>query len=285
MAIEFKQVNFTYSPNSPFEYHAIKDISISFREHKMTAIIGPTGSGKSTLVQHLNALLIPDTGEVIVKDKRIIAKTKNKGLKELRQKVGLVFQFPEAQLFEETVLKDVQFGPTNFGQSPETALESAKHALALVGLDESYYQRSPLELSGGQKRRVAIAGILAVKPDVLVCDEPTAGLDPQGAFAMMTLFKQFQLELNKTVLLVTHNLQHVLDYCDDVLVMNKGKVSFHGTVTEFFDNQELLSELQLVLPKVILFKQQLNKKGFHIPEHVTSIQHLAQAIVKEIGHE
>ena len=188
MAIQFQEVSHFYSKGSKFETEALKKISLSIAEHKMTAIIGHTGSGKSTLVQHLNALLLPDEGQIQIANRTIVAKDKNKGLKSLRKEVGLVFQFPEYQLFEETVLKDVSFGPKNFGVSIEEAVEKAKMALKVVGIPEELYERSPLELSGGQKRRVAIAGILAMEPKILVLDEPTAGLDPQGARQMMTLF-------------------------------------------------------------------------------------------------
>ena len=194
MSITFEKVSYVYSDGTPFRYAALTDIDLSFTEGKMTAIIGQTGSGKSTLVQHLNALLKPTSGKVTVLDHEIIAGTEPKGLKKLRGKVGLVFQFPEYQLFEETVIKDIAFGPKNFGISEEEALKRAKEALKLVGLDESYEDKSPLELSGGQKRRVAIAGILAMNPDVIVLDEPTAGLDPLGTVSMMKLFKKLNTE-------------------------------------------------------------------------------------------
>ena len=180
MPIAFDKVSHIYSTGTPYEFKALDEVDLELHEGKMTAIIGQTGSGKSTLVQHLNALLLPSSGTVRIMDREITAGTAPKGLKKLRGEVGLIFQFPEYQLFEETVLKDVSFGPKNFGVSEEEALKRAKEALRLCGLDEQYDERSPLELSGGQKRRAAIAGILAMDPQVLVLDEPTAGLDPNG---------------------------------------------------------------------------------------------------------
>lgn len=285
MSIQFKDLSYEYSPGTPFSYLALKNVNLVIRENRMTAIVGATGSGKSTLVQHLNALLVPTSGELVVDDKVIYSNQKNKGLKALREKVGLVFQFPEAQLFEETILKDVMFGPLNFKKSPEEAEALAKHALNLVNIDEELYSQSPLELSGGQKRRVAIAGILALNPDILVCDEPTAGLDPQGQIQIMDLFKRFQQQENKSVILVTHDLQDVLDYADDVVVMSKGEVIFHDTKEAFFNQSDLLGEIQNVLPKVIQFRKALNEKGFNLSESATTLDQLVFEIMKEIDHE
>lgn len=285
MAIQFKQVSFEYSPNTPFAYKALDNVSLEIKENKITAIVGSTGSGKSTLVQHLNALLVPTSGSLNILGKEIYSNQKNKGLKELREKVGLVFQFPEAQLFEETILKDVMFGPMNFGKTQEEAQALAVKALELVGIDKELYNQSPLELSGGQKRRVAIAGILALNPDVLVCDEPTAGLDPQGQIQMMQLFDRFSQQPNKTVILVTHDLQDVLDYADDVIVMSQGKVIFHNTKAEFFKQSHLLYEIQNVLPKVIQFREALNEKGLQLSNSITSLDDLVDEIVGGKAHE
>ena len=189
MSITFKDVEYIYSQDTPFAYHALKGVNLDIPKGSFTALIGHTGSGKSTLIQHINALLIPTKGEVDIGDVHITNNEKPKVLKPLRKKAGLVFQFPEYQLFEETIEKDIAFGPRNFGMSEEEAKEVARKMLKRVGLDESYLERSPFELSGGQKRRVAIAGILAMDPDILVLDEPTAGLDPQGAKEMLDLFK------------------------------------------------------------------------------------------------
>lgn len=285
MSIQFKNVSYEYSPNTPFAYLALKDVNLNIRQGVMTAIVGATGSGKSTLVQQLNALLVPTSGQLVVDDKVVYSDRKNTGLKALREKVGLVFQFPEAQLFEETILKDVMFGPLNFQKTPQEAEDLAKRALELVNIDEELYDQSPLDLSGGQKRRVAIAGILALNPDILVCDEPTAGLDPQGQIQMMNLFERFKQQEGKSVILVTHDLQDVLDFADDVVVMQKGEVIFHDSKEKFFNQDGLLEEIQNVLPKVIQFRQALNKKGFNISDSVTTLDQLVYEISKEIDYE
>lgn len=285
MSIQFKNVSYEYSPNTPFAYLALKNVNLNIRQGVMTAIVGATGSGKSTLVQQLNALLVPTSGQLVVDDKVVYSDRKNTGLKALREKVGLVFQFPEAQLFEETILKDVMFGPLNFQKTPHEAEQLAKNALKLVNIDEELYDQSPLDLSGGQKRRVAIAGILALNPDILVCDEPTAGLDPQGQIQMMNLFERFKQQEDKSVILVTHDLQDVLDYADDVVVMQKGEVIFHDSKEKFFNQDGLLEEIQNVLPKVIQFRQALNKRGFNISDSVTTLDQLVYEISKEIDYE
>ena len=285
MSIQFKNLSYEYSPGTPFSYLALKNVNLTIRENKMTAIVGATGSGKSTLVQHLNALLVPTSGELIVDNKVIYSDRKNTGLKALREKVGLVFQFPEAQLFEETILKDVMFGPLNFKKTPEEAKDLAIKALEMVNIEPELYDQSPLELSGGQKRRVAIAGILALNPDILVCDEPTAGLDPQGQIQIMALFEKFKEQENKSVILVTHDLQDVLDYADDVVVMANGEVIFHDTKEAFFNESNLLQEIQNVLPKVIQFRKALNEKGFKLNDSITTLDQLVYAIMKEIDNE
>lgn len=284
MSITFEKVSYVYSDGTPFRYAALTDVDLSFTEGKMTAIIGQTGSGKSTLVQHLNALLKPTSGKVTVLDHEIIAGTEPKGLKKLRGKVGLVFQFPEYQLFEETVIKDIAFGPKNFGISEEEALKRAKEALKLVGLDESYEDKSPLELSGGQKRRVAIAGILAMNPDVIVLDEPTAGLDPLGTVSMMKLFKKLNTEHKKTILIVTHDMEQVYSYCDEVVVMENGKVQIHTSVNEFFKDPARCEKLHILPPAIIRMRSKLNENGFYIDESVIDTKMLAKAIASEVKH-
>lgn len=286
MSITFKQVEHTYHPDSPFSYAALKGIDLDISEGKVTAIIGETGSGKSTLVQHLNALLLPTGGELEILDKKIIAHEKPKNLKALRKQVGLVFQFPEYQLFEETIAKDISFGPKNFGASEEEALARTKEVLKIVGLDSSYLERSPFDLSGGQKRRVAIAGILAMNPGVLVLDEPTAGLDPQGAKDMMQLFQDMNTTYKKTVLIVTHDMEHVLHYCDEVIVVSDGKIKQQCDVTTFFENLQLLKALQINPPAVIRLREQLRAQGFTISSDILDIEHLAAAVAQEVkGHE
>lgn len=282
MSITFKEVEHIYSENTPFSYHALKGIDLNIKNGSMTALIGHTGSGKSTLIQHINALLLPTSGEVQIDDFLITATDKPSTLKPLRKKAGLVFQFPEYQLFEETIEKDIIFGPKNFGMSEEEAIEIAKEMLNLVGLDESYLARSPFDLSGGQKRRVAIAGILAMNPDILILDEPTAGLDPQGAKEMLNLFKKINAQ-GKTVLLVSHDMNQVLEYCDDVIVMNKGKIERHVSVDELFQETEYLTSLSIDLPIITSFILELNKGGFHIDPSIKDIQELIEVIGGQIN--
>ena len=264
--IQFDKVNFTYQPNTPFESRALFDIDLSVEAGSYTAIIGHTGSGKSTLLQHLNALLQPTTGRVQVDDIRISHESKQKELKPVRKKVGVVFQFPEAQLFEETVIKDVAFGPQNFGISEEKALEIAKEKLLLVGLPEEFHGKSPFELSGGQMRRVAIAGILAMEPEVLVLDEPTAGLDPKARIEMMALFETIHAA-GQTVVLVTHNMDDVADYADSVYLLERGKIIASGAPIDVFQDVDFLNAHELGVPKATAFadalQKKMNKKLFH----------------------
>lgn len=278
MSITFKKVEHIYSENTPFAYHALKGVDLHIRKGSMTALIGHTGSGKSTLIQHINALLMPTSGEVKVDEYLITATDKPSTLKPLRKKAGLVFQFPEYQLFEETILKDIMFGPKNFGVCEEEAIELAKQSLKLVGLDDSYLEKSPFDLSGGQKRRVAIAGILAMNPDILILDEPTAGLDPQGAKEMLTLFKKINKQ-GKTVILVSHDMNQVLEYCDDVVVMNRGKVERHVSVDELFQETSYLTSLSIDLPILTSFILELNKNGFHLDPSIKDIS----ILINEIG--
>lgn len=282
MAITFKEVEYTYSPDTPFAYHALKGINLNIPKGSFAALIGHTGSGKSTLIQHINGLLIPTQGEVCIDDYIITPNNKQK-LKPLRKKAGLVFQFPEYQLFEETIEKDIIFGPMNFGVDEETAKKIAREMLVKVGLDESYLERSPFELSGGQKRRVAIAGILAMEPDILVLDEPTAGLDPQGTKEMMHLFKDFQ-QTGKSVIMVTHDMNQVLEYCDHAIVMNHGKIEKNCSVTELFNETEYLESLSIDLPIITSFIHQLNQQGFNLPVSIKSVDELIEAIGGEL-HE
>lgn len=283
MSITFKGLGHTYSPNSPFQYKALEDINVTLEDEKIYAIIGETGSGKSTLVQHLNALLLPTEGELQINDKIIKSSEKPKNLKSLRKEVGLVFQFPEYQLFEETILKDVSFGPKNFGVSSEEAEIEAKKALEVVGIDASYYEKSPFDLSGGQKRRVAIAGIMAMNPSVLVLDEPTAGLDPQGAKEMMELFVKMNRELNKTIIVVTHDMEHVLSYCDEVIVMGDGKLIEKKNKVEFFKDLTLLEKLNINPPHVISLRESLIKNGFQISNTIIEIDELIECIANEVN--
>lgn len=283
MPIAFEKVNYQYAPNTPFAYEALKNIDLAFELGKITAIIGPTGSGKSTLVQHLNALLLPTRGTVLVLDRTITHNDKPKELKSLRKRVGLVFQFPEYQLFEETILKDIMFGPLNFKVDEATAKQQALAALNMVGLDESTAEKSPLDISGGQKRRVAIAGILAINPDVLVLDEPTAGLDPQGAKSMMELFVRLNRDHGKTILIVTHDMEHVINYCDNVVVMDDGEVVTHQLVGDYFERKQQVESIKMNLPQLLAIKEALIAGGFKMNHPMRTLDDLADAIALELS--
>ena len=258
--IKFDKVNFTYQPNTPFASRALFDIDLEVKKGSYTAIIGHTGSGKSTLLQHLNGLLQPTEGKVTVGDIVVKSTSKQKEIKPVRKKVGVVFQFPEAQLFEETVLKDVAFGPQNFGISKEEAEKIASKKLQMVGLAEKFWEKSPFELSGGQMRRVAIAGILAMEPEVLVLDEPTAGLDPKARIEMMELFEGIHVG-GQTVVLVTHLMDDVADYADEVYLLEKGKIISSGTPSKVFQDVDFLKAHELGVPKATEFADNLQKTG------------------------
>ncbi|WP_373752213.1 energy-coupling factor ABC transporter ATP-binding protein, partial [Jeotgalibaca porci] len=260
MDIILKDVGYSYGAGTPFESRALYDVDLAIPEGSYTALIGHTGSGKSTVTQHLNALLKPTTGTVTIGDRVIDNKTNNKNLKFIRKKVGIVFQFPESQLFEETIAKDIAFGPMNFGVSEAEALELAKETLPLVGLDETFMDRSPFDLSGGQMRRVAIAGVLAMKPEVLILDEPTAGLDPAGRREIMTMFNRLHEEQGISIVLVTHQMDDVATYADHVIIMDKGTVVKMGPPAEIFLDAEFLQEKQLGLPASLEFLQKFSQK-------------------------
>lgn len=277
MKIQFNSLSYEYAPNSPFAHHALKDVSLDIKVGKITAVIGATGSGKSTLVQHLNGLLQPTAGSLTIFENTIEAGTKAKGLKKLRSKVGLVFQFPEMQLFEESIYKDVSFGPKNFGFNDDEIKQNVEMALEMVGIDKELWDRSPLDLSGGQKRRVAIAGVLATQPEVIVLDEPTAGLDPQGAKDMMKLFDDLNKVHHKTIIMVTHDMDHVLNYADDVVVLDKGTVHFTGTSQDLFVDSKVLTSLGFVAPKIIQLKDMLSDKGYKM-DGLYDLQSIVRAI-------
>jgi energy-coupling factor transport system ATP-binding protein len=282
MDIRFEQVDFTYQPNTPFEQRALFDVNLTIKEGSYTAIVGHTGSGKSTLLQHLNALVKPTKGTVTIGDRTIVPETNNKNLKPIRKKVGIVFQFPEAQLFEETVAKDIAFGPKNFGVTEEEAQQTAAKMLHLVGLDDSYLDRSPFELSGGQMRRVAIAGVLAMEPEVLVLDEPTAGLDPQGRKEMMEMFEQLHKKQGITIVLVTHLMDDVANYADHVLVLEKGKIVKAGTPQIVFADIDWLKEKQLGVPTAAAFAEKLIAKGMTFDYLPLTAAQLADQLLKNV---
>ncbi len=260
MGIALENVNFTYQEGTPLASAALSDVSLTIEDGSYTALIGHTGSGKSTILQLLNGLLVPSQGSVRVFDTLITSTSKNKDIRQIRKQVGLVFQFAENQIFEETVLKDVAFGPQNFGVSEEDAVKTAREKLALVGIDESLFDRSPFELSGGQMRRVAIAGILAMEPAILVLDEPTAGLDPLGRKELMTLFKKLH-QSGMTIVLVTHLMDDVAEYANQVYVMEKGRLVKGGKPSDVFQDVVFVEEVQLGVPKITAFCKRLADRG------------------------
>jgi len=260
MGIALENVSFTYQEGTPLASAALSDVSLTIEDGSYTALIGHTGSGKSTILQLLNGLLVPSQGSVRVFDTLITSTSKNKDIRQIRKQVGLVFQFAENQIFEETVLKDVAFGPQNFGVSEEDAEKIAREKLALVGIDESLLNRSPFELSGGQMRRVAIAGILAMEPAVLVLDEPAAGLDPLGRKELMNLFKKLH-QSGMTIVLVTHLMDDVAEYANQVYVMEKGRLVKGGKPSDVFQDVVFMEEVQLGVPKITAFCKRLADRG------------------------
>ena len=260
MGIALENVSFTYQEGTPLASTALSDVSLTIEDGSYTALIGHTGSGKSTILQLLNGLLVPSQGSVRVFDTFITSTSKNKDIRQIRKQVGLVFQFAENQIFEETVLKDVAFGPQNFGVSEEDAEKIAREKLALVGINESLFNRSPFELSGGQMRRVAIAGILAMEPAILVLDEPTAGLDPLGRKELMNLFKKLH-QSGMTIVLVTHLMDDVAEYANQVYVMEKGRLVKGGKPSDVFQEVVLMEEVQLGVPKITAFCKRLADRG------------------------
>ena len=260
MGIALENVSFTYQEGTPLASTALLDVSLTIEDGSYTALIGHTGSGKSTILQLLNGLLVPSQGSVRVFDTLITSTSKNKDIRQIRKQVGLVFQFAENQIFEETVLKDVAFGPQNFGVSEEDAEQTAREKLALVGIDESLFDRSPFELSGGQMRRVAIAGILAMEPAILVLDEPTAGLDPLGRKELMNLFKKLH-QSGMTIVLVTHLMDDVAEYANQVYVMEKGRLVKGGKPSDVFQDVVFMEEVQLGVPKITAFCKRLADRG------------------------
>ena len=277
MGIILDNVSYTYQEGTPFASAALSDVSLSIEDGSYTAIIGHTGSGKSTILQLLNGLLVPTEGSVRVFDTLITPTSVNKQIRQIRKQVGLVFQFAENQIFEETVLKDVAFGPQNFGVSVEEAEAIAREKLALVGIDESLFGRSPFELSGGQMRRVAIAGILAMEPSILVLDEPTAGLDPIGRKELMNLFKKLHQD-GITIVLVTHLMDDVAEFADQVYVMEKGKLVKGGKPSLVFQNVEFMEKIQLGVPKITRFAQRLAERGVSFKQLPITIEEFKEFI-------
>lgn len=283
MEIQFKDVSYIYQENTPFAHKALENISFTIESGSFVAVIGHTGSGKSTLIQHLNGLSMPSRGEITVGDFHLRPEGKPKDIRDLRRKVGVVFQYPEHQLFEETVAKDIAFGPKNFGVEQKEIDRRIESILPAVGLPEEVLERSPFDLSGGQKRRAAIAGVLAMHPEVLVLDEPTAGLDPRGQREMMDMFYQLHQERNLTTVLVTHSMEDALTYADKVIILNSGQKYMEGQPLEVFKQKEKLQAVQLGIPEVIHFLNQYNKRfGKDLTYHYQSLEELAGSIKRQL---
>lgn len=281
MGIRLENINYIYSPDSAFKKQALKDVNLTIHDGEFIGLIGHTGSGKSTLIQHLNGLIRATSGNIYFNDQNIY--DEKFVMKDLRAKVGLVFQYPEHQLFEVTVMKDVCFGPHNLGLDQEASEKRAKEALAMVGLKEKYWEKSPFELSGGQKRRVAIAGVLAMHPEVLILDEPTAGLDPKGRNDILDCLARLHKEGHMTVILVSHSMEDVARYVDRIIVMDHGQVRFDDVPKEVFKHYRELEEIGLAAPQVTYLCDMLRQKGFDLPDDITTIEEAKSAILKAFG--
>ena len=277
MAIEVRNLGYVYGAGTIFERHALKNVNLTIGDGEFIGLIGHTGSGKSTLIQHLNGLLRATSGDILYNGESIYRE--GYSMKELRSHVGLVFQYPEHQLFEVDVFSDVCFGPRNLGLTEDEGESRAREALALVGLDESFYKQSPFELSGGQKRRVAIAGVLAMKPEVLILDEPTAGLDPKGRDDVLGLVARLQKEQGMTVVLVSHSMEDVARYVSRLVVMNHGEKVFDGTPKEVFRHYKELEAIGLAAPQITYVVHALKEQGIPIDEDITTVQEAKDAIL------
>lgn len=280
--IKAENVNYIYQHGMPFERQALYDVNIEIEDGSLVALIGHTGSGKSTLIQHFNALVKPTSGKIIINGIDVTAPKAD--LRLVRKTVGLVFQYPEHQLFEETVYKDIAFGPKNMGFSDEEIDKRVRESAALVGLKEKHLTRSPFDLSGGQKRRVAIAGVLAMNPKVLILDEPTAGLDPKGRDEILATIKKLHEENKEMIIIfVSHSMEDVAKTAERVIVMNDGHVEMQGTVAEVFAQAEHLQKIGLNVPQVTLLTDKLRLAGYDLPEHIYTVKYAADAIKKLIG--
>lgn len=290
MQISLKNVSYTYNYKTPYAREVLKDINLKIDEGSYTVIVGKTGSGKSTLIEHINGLLLPTKGEVAVdnilitnpqskKERRELAKK----LKILRQDVAVLFQFSEQQLFETSVLKDIIFAPLNYGVEEEKAISKAKELIKLVGLDESYLDKSPFELSGGEMRKVALCGVLALEPKVLILDEPTVALDYQSREEIMAMVKKLKEEFDMTIVLVTHNMDYVLEYADKVFVLKNGEISFEGKVEDLFLNEQVLKDNSLELPEVLKFYKKLEANNIALNVFPRKYDELINALKNKIG--
>ncbi|MBD5588836.1 energy-coupling factor transporter ATPase [Clostridium botulinum] len=284
MSIKIENLTHVYMEGTPFEKKAIDNINITIENGEFVALIGHTGSGKSTLIQHINGLLKPKSGNIIIDNVNIA----DKGVKlsSIRKKVGLVFQYPEYQLFEETIEKDIAFGPINLGLNQEEILNRVKRAMNIVGLDyEVYKDKSPFELSGGQKRRVAIAGVVAMEPKILILDEPTAGLDPKARDDIYSKIQALRKEYNMTIILVSHSMEDVAKFADKILVMHKGRCVLQGEPCEVFKEIDALESIGLAAPEVTYLVQKLRNKGFNLPDNIYTIEKAKKELLKSLKSE
>lgn len=280
MSIKLEHITYTYSPGTVYEMHALKDVDMEIPDGQFMGIIGHTGSGKSTLIQHFNGLMKPTSGKVLYNGQDIWAEKYDR--QKLRSKVGLVFQYPEHQLFEAEVLEDVCFGPKNLGLSKEEAEERAVRALTQAGLSEKFYKSSPFELSGGQKRRAAIAGVLAMEPEVLILDEPTAGLDPQGRDEILDQIASLHSLRGITVILVSHSMEDIAKYVERMIVMNKGEKAFDGVPREAFSHYKELEAMGLAAPQITYIMHALGERGLHVDTSATTVEEAKASILQAL---
>ena len=282
MSIKIENLTHVYMPKTPFEKKALDNVNLVIEDGEFLVLIGHTGSGKSTLIQHLNGLLEPSSGRIIVDD--IDLTNKETKLTDIRKKIGLVFQYPEYQLFEETIEKDIAFGPNNLGLSKEVVSERVKKSMEMVGLDyETYKDVSPFDLSGGQKRRVAIAGVIAMEPKVLILDEPTAGLDPKGRDDILEQIKILHEKYKMTIVLVSHSMEDVGKLAERIVVMNKGKVALTGKPAEIFKEVETLEEIGLAVPQVTYLMRALKEKGFNVSDEVFTVEEGSKELLRALS--
>ncbi|AEM79572.1 energy-coupling factor transporter ATPase [Thermoanaerobacter wiegelii] len=278
MPIKVENLSFVYNEGTPYATVALNNVTFEIQDEEFVGIIGHTGSGKSTLIQHLNGLLKPTSGKIYINGVDI---TDNKvSLKDVRKEVGLVFQYPEYQLFEETIFKDIAFGPTNLGLSEEEIEKRVYEAMDIVGISRELADKSPFEVSGGQKRRIAIAGILAMKPKILILDEPTAGLDPKGKEEILNKIKEIHDKYKMITILVSHSMEDIARFADKIIVMNKGRIEVIGTPREVFREAEKLEKMGLGVPQITSLARELQKKGVAIPEDILTIEEAKEYIIR-----
>ncbi len=279
--IKTENLSYIYSEGTPYEHRAVDNVNIEIEKGSFVGVIGHTGSGKSTLIQHLNGLIRPTSGKIYIDGEDLWANPKD--IRKFRFKVGLVFQYPEHQLFEETVRKDISFGPKNMGLSDEEVNARVLEAAKLTGLTADYLEKSPFELSGGEKRRVAIAGVLAMRPEVLVLDEPTAGLDPKGREFILSEIKNYHERTGATIILVSHSMEDVARFASHVLIMNHSKVAMYGETREVFKRVDELCEMGLEVPQISRVFAKLKEKGYEVPESVLTVEEARNAVLKLLG--